>query len=83
MSRTTKTLARTSAADRVPVHAETVEFITVQQFAEEMGIPVQTVYRWRTEGKGPRAHKIGRHVRFSRHSVNEWLEQQLDPRPAA
>lgn len=53
-------------------------WLTVEQFAAELGIPKQTVYKWRTEGKGPRAHKIGRHVRFSRQSVDSWLAEQLE-----
>ncbi|MGO1399579.1 MAG: helix-turn-helix domain-containing protein [Brevibacterium yomogidense] len=60
------------------VQAAPAEWLTVEQFAAELGIPKQTVYVWRTKGKGPRAHKIGRHVRFSRQSVNEWLAEQQE-----
>ena len=53
-------------------------WLTVQQLAAELGLPKQTIYKWRVEGRGPRAHKIGRHVRFSREAVDEWLAEQLE-----
>lgn len=42
------------------------------------GVPPQTIYRWRTEGKGPRAIKVGRHLRFRRADVEAWLDSQAD-----
>lgn len=52
------------------------------QLAHELGddFPVQTIYRWRVEGKGPRGIKVGRHLRFRRSDVEEWLESQADER---
>ena len=32
--------------------------------AQTLGIPLRTVYNWRSKGEGPRAFKIGRHVRY-------------------
>ena len=57
------------------------ELISPAQLAAELGIPTQTVYRWRTEGKGPRGRRIGRHVRFARHDVDAWLESVADDVP--
>lgn len=53
---------------------------TPDQLAEELGIPVRTIYAWRTKNLGPRGHKIGKHVRFKRADVETWLEQQADRR---
>ena len=61
----------------------TTEWLSPADLAAELNVPIQTVYRWRTERKGPRGHTIGRHVRFSRADINAWLEQQADPIPAA
>ena len=36
----------------------------VQDVADYLGIPVQTIYHWRTKGYGPPGKKIGEHVRF-------------------
>ncbi|MHA7306851.1 helix-turn-helix domain-containing protein [Arthrobacter sp. TMN-49] len=35
--------------------------------------PEQTFYQWRVKRLGPRAHRIGRHLRISRSDLNEWL----------
>ena len=56
----------------------TDEFLDPQGLADFFGIPVRTVYAWRTRGEGPRAHKIGRHVRYRRDDVEDWLESQAD-----
>ena len=42
----------------------------------ELGIPIRTIYSWRTRGRGPRALKIGRHLRFRRDDVDAWLAEQ-------
>ncbi|WP_246222625.1 helix-turn-helix transcriptional regulator [Phytoactinopolyspora limicola] len=32
------------------------------ELAEYLGVPVSTVYDWRTHGKGPRGHRFGERV---------------------
>jgi excisionase family DNA binding protein len=59
------------------------EWIGIEELAAELGIPVRTVYAWRSAGKGPNGHKIGKHVRFRREDVEEWLATTADPEPAA
>jgi excisionase family DNA binding protein len=59
------------------------EWIGVEALALELGVPVRTVYAWRTAGTGPRGHKIGKHVRFRREDVEQWLTSRADPEPAA
>jgi excisionase family DNA binding protein len=58
------------------------EWISIAQLADEFGIPVRTIYNWRSQGKGPRGHSIGRHVRFKRSDVDRWAEAQADDREA-
>jgi predicted site-specific integrase-resolvase len=43
-----------------------------------LGIPIHVLYRWRHNGDGPIAHRVGRHPRYRRESVEAWLEQQAD-----
>lgn len=54
------------------------EWIGIDQLAEEIGVPIRTIYTWRTTGKGPRGATFGRHVRFRRSDVNAWIEEQYD-----
>jgi predicted DNA-binding transcriptional regulator AlpA len=56
------------------------EWLSPAQLAEELHIPLSTIYIWRSRHKGPRGHKIGVHVRYSRESINEWLATLADPR---
>lgn len=51
--------------------------------ADYLGVPVRTIYAWRAHGKGPRAHKIGKHLRFRRCDVEAWLADQADDRTGA
>lgn len=60
------------------------DWIGIVQLAEEIGVPVRTIYNWRSKGYGPRGATFGKHVRFRRCDVERWIEQQFDrPRPAA
>lgn len=61
-------------------HAAGTEWLSPSQLAEELKIPLATIYIWRSRHKGPRGHKIGNHVRYSRESINEWLATLADPR---
>jgi len=47
-------------------------WLTAKDLADELQIPKQTIYRWRVDGFGPKAHKIGSHLRFSRDDVDAW-----------
>jgi excisionase family DNA binding protein len=46
--------------------------LTVTQLADELGVPVQTIYTWNSRGTGPKYVKVGRHVRFRRSDVDAW-----------
>jgi excisionase family DNA binding protein len=54
------------------------QLLTIQELADELQVPVQTVYLWRSLGKGPRGARIGKHVRYRRADVDAWLEKQMD-----
>lgn len=67
---------------KIETHYEAL--LTVDQVAEHLQLPVATLYRYRHRGEGPRAARVGRHLRYRRADVEEWVEQQYDqPRPAA
>ncbi|MDP9459584.1 MAG: helix-turn-helix domain-containing protein [Actinomycetota bacterium] len=48
------------------------------EVATYLGVPVQTLYVWRTKGVGPRAVRVGKHLRYRWSDVDAWLEQQAD-----
>lgn len=50
---------------------------TVEDVAEYLGVPRNTLYQWRTKGYGPRGVRIGKHVRYRPDDVNAWLDQQV------
>ncbi len=59
------------------------EWIGVEALAAELGVPVRTIYAWRSKGRGPRAATFGKHLRYRRGDVDAWTDAQLDPQPAA
>jgi excisionase family DNA binding protein len=46
---------------------------TIEDLANYLGVPVQTIYQWRTKGYGPVGVRIGRHVRYRPEDVQRWL----------
>ena len=49
---------------------------TPEEIAEFLRVPVQLLYRWRYERKGPPSFRIGRYVRYRRVEVELWLDRQ-------
>lgn len=56
---------------------------TPEEVAEFLGIPLRTLYAWRARSKGPRAHRVGRYLRYAGHDVQAWLADQTDARGGA
>lgn len=54
------------------------KLLTLAEVAELLSVPVGTLYSWRHRGEGPRGYKMGRHVRYSRASVESWLNGCLE-----
>ena len=45
----------------------------VEELAEYLGVPVQTIYDWRVAGTAPRAFKFGKRLKFAVSDVQSWL----------
>ena len=58
-------------------HATTpTDFIFPGELSSRIGISVQTLARWRCEGRGPGYIKIGsRRVAYPAEAVNAWLQE--------
>ena len=54
-------------------------WVSIGDLADELSVPVTTVYQWRSRGHGPRGAKFGRHVRFRRSDIDAWIARRLDP----
>jgi predicted DNA-binding transcriptional regulator AlpA len=52
------------------------EWLTPQQLSGQWGIPIRTLYAWRTRRLGPKAVRIGKHLRYRRDDVEAWVEEQ-------
>jgi excisionase family DNA binding protein len=46
--------------------------------ADYLGVPVQTIYQWRTRGYGPAGIRIGKHVRYRPADVEVWIADQIE-----
>lgn len=55
--------------------------LSLDELAEYLGIPVRTIYDWRTDGKGPCGVRVGKHVKFFVSDVREWLAKQRESSP--
>ena len=40
-------------------------------------MPVATLYQWRHLGTGPRAYRLGKHLRYRQADVEAWLADQV------
>lgn len=55
------------------------ELWNIDEVANYLGVPKQTIYAWRTTGYGPQGFRVGKHVRWRSSTVITWtlgLEQQ-------
>jgi excisionase family DNA binding protein len=50
----------------------------VEDLALFLGVPVNTVYKWRSGGCGPHGYRVGRHLRFNERDVLDWLETRRE-----
>lgn len=52
--------------------------LTIEELSVYLKIPKSTLYKLVREGKIP-SQKVGRHLRFFRESIDEWLKRQNEP----
>ena len=49
------------------------EWLTTEELAGLLKVPVPTVRAWRHNGSGPSGVRLGRHVRYRRTAVATWI----------
>lgn len=50
--------------------------LSTDEVARLLVVPVTTLYTWRYKGTGPRAFRVGKHLRYRLADVLTWLEDQ-------
>lgn len=48
-------------------------FLSSQDLADMLDVPLSTVRKWRVKGTGPRGFMVGKHLRFDPADVQDWL----------
>lgn len=74
---------RTHTDSDVSNDADDDELLTICEVAEIVRAPVATLRYWRYLGTGPNSFRVGRGVRYWRHDVTTWLEEQSNGPHAA
>ena len=49
-----------------------------EEVAAFLGVPLRTIYSWRSRHEGPRGYRVGRHVRYRFDDVERWLSDRSD-----
>lgn len=70
------TTSREPAARREPNPSD--RLLGPDEVAAFLGVPLRTIYRWRSRHEGPRGYRVGRHVRYRLDDVERWLEDRSD-----
>jgi excisionase family DNA binding protein len=50
------------------------ELLTAPQLARYLGVPLSTVYHWRSKREGPPGFRVGKRLQFRAADVAAWLE---------
>ncbi len=53
------------------------QHLSPDDLARREQVPIQTVYRWNSEGTGPPRLKLGRHVRYRLADVEAWEAERV------
>ncbi len=49
--------------------------LSAEEVARILVVPVNTLYCWRYKGTGPKAFRVGKHLRYRFSDVIAWLER--------
>jgi hypothetical protein len=49
---------------------------SIEDTSAYLRVPVGTLYQWRYRRVGPKAYKVGRHLRYDPADVRAWLTTQ-------
>jgi len=52
------------------------KLMTIADVADHLGVPVNTLYQWRSKGYGPAGRRVGKYVRYRPEDVDAWVAEQ-------
>jgi len=58
-------------------HPQNVIWLSRQDLAKRLGVPVKTAAEWATRRTGPRYARFGKHVRYRLTDVVEWENSRM------
>lgn len=59
--------------------SEVDRLMSAEEVAAFLSVPVTTLYQWRHHGVGPRGMRVGRHLRYRRQELDDWLDSRTAP----
>ena len=51
--------------------------LTAQQLADYLDVPIATLYAWRYRREGPPGFRAGRHLRYRKSDIDQWINNRL------
>ena len=52
------------------------QLLTPEELAEQLQVPLATLYGWRSRGEGPVGRKVGKHLRYRQEDVDSWVDSR-------
>ncbi|THA81405.1 helix-turn-helix domain-containing protein [Streptomyces sp. A0592] len=53
-------------------------YLTPDDIAELLAVPLETVYQWRKKRTGPPGFRVGKHLRYDPTAVHGWINDQMN-----
>lgn len=51
--------------------------LSAQQLADYLNVPLATLYAWRHRRQGPPGFRAGRHLRYRKSDIDQWITEQV------
>jgi excisionase family DNA binding protein len=52
------------------------ELLTIKEAAAHLKVSEETLRKWRAQGAGPPVAKLGRHLRYRKDALDQWVKEQ-------
>jgi excisionase family DNA binding protein len=52
--------------------------LSAQQLADYLEVPLATIYAWRYRGDGPPGFRAGKHLRYRKSDIDQWINDRME-----